>query len=149
MSSFYSALGENDAAYLLARVLQLFVPGIPQVYYVGALFGSNDLEALKADGDPRSANRHDYTETEIAEKVAEPRVQEFLEILRFRARDPRFDGEFSLEEPRDGLLLLTWSAGGSAVTLRADLAGLSYVIVERRESEPPVELFRSIPGGRA
>ena len=32
----------DDRNYLLARALQLFVPGIPQIYYVGLLAGSND-----------------------------------------------------------------------------------------------------------
>ena len=33
-TTYYSALGNNDAAYLLARAIQFFAPGIPQVYYV-------------------------------------------------------------------------------------------------------------------
>jgi sucrose phosphorylase len=147
MSSFYSALGEDDAAYLLARVLQLFVPGIPQVYYVGALFGSNDVEALKANGDPRSANRHDYTDAEIVERVGKTEIQTFLEILRFRNSHPAFNGDFAVDEEREGVLLLTWSDDESAVTLRADLAARSYNIVARRGAESPVELFESASRG--
>jgi len=45
--TYYSALGNNDQAYLLARVLQCFAPGIPQIYYVGLLAGENDIELLK------------------------------------------------------------------------------------------------------
>ena len=37
----YDAVGRDDRRYLLARALQLFVPGIPQVYYVGLLAGRN------------------------------------------------------------------------------------------------------------
>ena len=33
--TFYDALGRRDAEYLVARAIQCFVPGIPQVYYVG------------------------------------------------------------------------------------------------------------------
>ncbi|MDD6344941.1 MAG: sucrose phosphorylase, partial [Oscillospiraceae bacterium] len=39
-TTYYSALGNNDDAYLLARAIQFFAPGIPQVYYVGMLAGS-------------------------------------------------------------------------------------------------------------
>lgn len=34
--TYYSALGDNDRAYLLARAIQFFTPGIPQIYYVGS-----------------------------------------------------------------------------------------------------------------
>jgi len=45
--TYYSALGENDDAYLLARALQFFSPGTPQVYYVGLLAGRNDIQLLE------------------------------------------------------------------------------------------------------
>ena len=32
--------------YRIARALQFFSPGIPQVYYVGLLAGANDIELL-------------------------------------------------------------------------------------------------------
>lgn len=38
-TTYYSALGNQDDAYLLARAIQFFAPGIPQVYYVGMLAG--------------------------------------------------------------------------------------------------------------
>lgn len=34
-STYYSALGDDDKKYFLARLIQAFAPGIPQVYYVG------------------------------------------------------------------------------------------------------------------
>ena len=37
--TYYSALGDDDNAYLLARAIQFFAPGTPQVYYVGLLAG--------------------------------------------------------------------------------------------------------------
>jgi sucrose phosphorylase len=44
--TFYDALGHNDREYLLARAIQFFAPGIPQVYYVGLLAGENDMALL-------------------------------------------------------------------------------------------------------
>ena len=44
--TFYDALGRDDDRYLLARAIQFFLPGIPQVYYVGLLAGRNDMELL-------------------------------------------------------------------------------------------------------
>ena len=47
-ATYYSALGENDDAYLLARAIQFFAPGTPQVYYGGLLAGKNDAERFAA-----------------------------------------------------------------------------------------------------
>lgn len=143
MSSFYSAVGEDDAAYLLARVFQLFVPGIPQIYYVGALFGANDVESLKANRDPRSANRHDFSESEIAERVAMPPVRKFLEILRFRNTHPAFGGEFRVVEEGPGVLDLSWSSSETGVSLRADFGEKAFEIVEQSGGSAPRRLFSS------
>lgn len=48
--SYYSVLDGDDDAYLAARALQFFTPGVPQVYYVGLLAGENDLENVKNRG---------------------------------------------------------------------------------------------------
>ena len=63
--TFYDALGRRDAEYLIARAVQCFVPGIPQIYYVGLLAGSNDIELLRRTGVGRDINRHYYTSREL------------------------------------------------------------------------------------
>ena len=68
-STYYSALGNDDASYLLSRVLQCFAPGIPQVYYVGLLAGENDIELLESSKEGRNINRHYYTLEEIDREV--------------------------------------------------------------------------------
>ncbi|MBW3093281.1 sucrose phosphorylase, partial [Bifidobacterium sp. 82T10] len=45
-STYYSALGCNDQHYIATRAVQFFLPGVPQVYYVGALAGVNDMDLL-------------------------------------------------------------------------------------------------------
>jgi sucrose phosphorylase len=56
--TFYDALGRNDNDYLLARTIQFFAPGVPQVYYVGLLAGENDMSLLAKTGIGRDINRH-------------------------------------------------------------------------------------------
>ena len=41
-ATYYSALGENDRRMLLARALQMFMPGKPQVWYLELFVGKND-----------------------------------------------------------------------------------------------------------
>ncbi|MDY0828506.1 sucrose phosphorylase [Microbacterium sp. BG28] len=143
MSSFYSALGEDDAAFLLARVFQLFVPGIPQIYYVGALFGANDPEALAAAGDARAANRHDYTAAEIAERVQKREIQQLLDILRWRNTFPAFDGDFEVSDEAPGVLVLIWTDGDSSARLRADFLQHRFTITAARGAERPTIVFES------
>ena len=64
--TYYSALGDDDNAYLAARAVQFFAPGIPQVYYVGMFAGRNDIELLESTKEGRNINRHYYTAEEVA-----------------------------------------------------------------------------------
>src|SRR6185436_6783725 len=80
--SFYDALGGRDAEYLIARAIQCFVPGIPQIYSVGLLAGGNDLDLLRRTGVGRDINRHYYTSVEIQDQLARPVVRSLLGLLR-------------------------------------------------------------------
>ena len=80
-TTYYSALGERDDAYLLARAIQFFAPGVPQVYYVGLLAGRNDIEQLERTREGRSINRHDYTAAEIDEALDRPVVQRLVQMI--------------------------------------------------------------------
>ena len=90
--TYYSALGNNDQAYILARVLQCFAPGIPQIYYVGLLAGENDIELLERTKEGRNINRHYYSLEEIDETVKRPVVQQLFNLLKFRNSSKAFDG---------------------------------------------------------
>ncbi len=90
-TTYYSALGENDAAYLLSRVIQVFSPGIPQIYYVGLLAGSNDLKLLESTKEGRNINRHFYTSNEISKEIKRPVVIKLLHLLEFRNSCEAFD----------------------------------------------------------
>ena len=63
--TFYDALGRRDDDYRIARAIQFFAPGVPQVYYVGLLAGTNDLDLLRRTGVGRDINRHHYTRAEL------------------------------------------------------------------------------------
>ena len=106
--TFYDALGRNDHAYLLARAIQFFMPGVPQVYYVGLLAGGNDLELLAKSGIGRDINRHHYTHAELAAAVAQPVVVRLLQLIRLRNEHPAFQGRFEMLPSPDQVLALQW-----------------------------------------
>lgn len=124
--TYYSVMEENDAAYAIARAIQLFAPGIPQVYYVGLLAGRSDLSFDPAD--PRFINRHNYTLEEIAEETQRPIVKRILSMLRLRNTHPAFDGELEIANTEDSKLLLTRRVGEEVVSLEADLEAQTMTI---------------------
>ena len=122
-STYYSALGCNDQHYIAARAVQFFVPGVPQVYYVGALAGANDMDLLHRTNVGRDINRHYYSTAEVDEQLQRPVVQALNALCRFRNELPAFDGEFSYAADGDRSVTLTWTAkdDAGAVTSRAEL----------------------------
>jgi len=127
--SFYDAMGRDDTAYLLARAIQFFMPGIPQVYYVGLLAGGNDVEQLERTGVGRDINRHRYSEGEVAEELKRPVVGQLIDLIRLRNTHPAFGGTFFLEETHERSLKMVWTKGTAAATLTIDFADLQHEIV--------------------
>jgi len=119
--TYYSALNCDDDAYLAARAIQFFAPGVPQVYYVGLLAGKNDEERAKQTGEGREINRHNFSVEEIGQAVQKPVVQRLLKLIRFRNGYPAFDGDFQILDSRDSELLMSWQKGDALCRLEVDL----------------------------
>lgn len=120
--TFYDALGRDDGAYLIARAIQFFLPGIPQVYYVGLLAGENDMALLKASGVGRDINRHHYSRAEIDAQLQRPVVQQLLQLIRLRNSHPAFGGQFAVGASSATVLDLRWAHAGQSAQLLVDLA---------------------------
>lgn len=125
--TFYDALARDDRRYVLARLIQLFVPGIPQVYYVGLLAGANDMELLARTGVGRDVNRHHYTPDEVTQALAHPAVRAQLAALRLRSAHPAFGGTFEWDVDRTRGCL-AWTAGEDTATLTFDAADGSFAV---------------------
>ena len=119
--TYYDALGKNDDAYLTARAIQFFAPGVPQVYYVGLLAGENDLAAVAQTGEGRAINRHNYSVNEVETDLQKPVVQRLLQLIRFRNTYPAFNGHFTVLDSAEDQLALGWESGNQRCTLSVDL----------------------------
>lgn len=128
-TTYYSALGDNDSAYLLARAIQFFAPGIPQVYYVGMLAGSNDIELMERTKNGRDINRHYYTAEDVEKEQSRPVVRKLKELMELRNSHPAFglEGSISVETEGDKLVI-TRSCCGQSITLDADLTTYNFEI---------------------
>jgi sucrose phosphorylase len=126
--TYYDALGQNDTEYLIARAVQLFVPGIPQIYYVGLLAGTNDMELLARTSVGRDINRHYYTLDEVEAALKKPVVRRLIEIIRLRNAHAAFGGEASVKSMAPHALTITWKLGKDWVQLNVDFAKHCAVI---------------------
>ena len=136
--TYYDALGRNDRRYLIARALQFFVPGIPQVYYVGLLAGENDMQLLQQSGVGRDINRHYYQSGEVEAALQRPVVSRLCALIRLRNMHPAFNGTFSMPACTDTALTLRWDLGADSAELYVDFGNDSCLLRlceagERRE----------------
>ena len=136
--TFYDALGGRDAEYLVARAIQCFVPGIPQIYYVGLLAGGNDIELLRRTGTGRDINRHYYTSGELQDALMRPVVQAQLALLRLRNTHPAFQGTFDAAAPSADRMSLTWRNGAAFARLEVNLTDMHAVVTGSRAGAEPL-----------
>ena len=120
--TFYDALGRRGNEYLIARAIQFFVPGIPQVYYVGLLAGTNDMELLARTQVGRDINRHYYSSSELQKALTDPVVVQLLDLILLRNTHPAFAGQAQLAIPSNKSLAITWKAHGHWARLDVDFA---------------------------
>lgn len=132
-TTFYSALGDDDKKYFMARLLQVFAPGIPQIYYVGMLAGKNDIKLLEETKEGRNINRHYYTREEVAEEVKRPVVVSLLKLFTFRNTEAAFDleGNIEVETPSENEIRIVRMNKDQThkAELKANLKTLDYQVL--------------------
>jgi sucrose phosphorylase len=130
-TTYYSALSENDDAYIVARAIQFFVPGIPQIYYVGLLAGANDKDLLNKTKNGRDINRHYYSLDEFKHELKRDVVGRLFRLMRFRNTYPAFNGKFTLEATDSDELVMRWDTDDVYCRLVVNLlnkkASIQYV----------------------
>ena len=116
---------------LLARAIQMFMPGKPQVWYLDLFAGKNDYAAVEraGAGGHKEINRTNLTKEEILERLKTPVVKKQLELLRFRNTCPVFGFDSKFSSSFEGnMLSMSWSKDGHTATLNADLETKKFEI---------------------
>jgi sucrose phosphorylase len=133
-ATYFSALGEDEQKLLLARAIQIFMPGKPQVWYLDLFAGKNNHAAVEqaGSGGHKEINRTNLSAADIDAGLRRDVVKTQLELLRFRSRCKAFGFDATLKilpaAPHE--LKLRWSADGATATLEADLRAYTYRISE-------------------
>ena len=122
-ATFFSALGEDAQKLRLARAIQMFTPGVPQVWYLDLFAGKNDYAAADRGGagGHKEINRTTLTLADVEAGLATAVVQDQLDLLRLRNTSPAFSGELEIADTERHLLDLTWRHNDHYARLRADL----------------------------
>lgn len=133
-ATYYSALGEDDKKMLLARVIQLFMPGKPQIWYLDLFAGCNDYAAVQraGAGGHKEINRTNLTCVDIAEGMEKPVVQKQIELLRMRNRFPVFSARAAITAKASGAgIEIRWQLDFEEAVLRADFSNYSFSVLIR------------------
>lgn len=144
-STFFSALGEDEQKMLLARAIQLFMPGIPQVWYLDLFVGCNDHVAAELGGSSghKEINRTTLTRNDIEKGLKKFVVKYQLQLIRLRNTSQAFNGTLTIAETEDHLLEMTWTHGPVFAALKANLRTHEFT-VEHNDSTGAERLFGTI-----
>ena len=129
-ATFFSALGEDEQKLLLARVIQMFMPGIPQIWYLDIFAGKNNYEAADNGGSAghKEINRTALSMNDIEEGLKTEIVKKQLEIIRLRNTSDAFSGEVEINDFADDILDIKWTNGTSIAHLIANLNNKGFTI---------------------
>ncbi|WP_411893454.1 glycosidase [Winogradskyella sp. A2] len=129
-ATYFSALGEDSRKMLLARAIQLFMPGIPQIWYLDIFEGKNDYDAVEkaGNGGHKEINRSTLSSKSILESLKKKSVRNQLELIRLRNTHKAFQGQIKINPTSDSKLSLVWNNNGAYVKLEADLEALLFKV---------------------
>lgn len=91
-ATFFSALGDNDQKLQLTRAIQMFMPGIPQVWYLDLFAGVNDYAAAARGHTTghKEINGTTLRTIDIESGLKRLFVRDQIELLRLRNDSPAF-----------------------------------------------------------
>lgn len=137
--SFYDALGRHDQHYLLARAIQLFCPGISQIYYAGLLAAENDVALLQRTSVGRDINRPYFNQGSVQQALQKPVVQAVFALIKLRRTMRAFHGEFS-QELQANSYQLRWQHQGHHASLTLALDSLQATLSWQHQGEAAQQL---------
>ena len=143
-ATYYSALGEDDRRMLLARAIQLFMPGKPQVWYLDLFVGKNDYEGMKRAGKDghKEINRTNLSGEDVRLGLEKQVVQDQLTLLRMRNTQAVFSENAAISAKTEGSsLYLTWETETDLAELSANLDSCAFTVKILEKANDKV-LFR-------
>lgn len=129
-ATFFSALGEDEQKLRLARAIQMFMPGVPQVWYLDLFAGTNDYAAAKRGhtAGHKEINRTTLSLGDIQNGLQRDIVKDQIKLIRLRNTSPAFKGTIEIHDADDSKLHISWRHPEATATLTADLSGHGFTV---------------------
>ena len=129
-ATFFSALGENKQKLLLARAIQMFMPGIPQIWYLDIFAGKNNYQAADNGGSAghKEINRTTLSMRDIEQGLKTDIVENQLKIIRLRNTSDAFLGKVEINDAYDDVIDLKWVNNKTVAHLKANLKTYTFTI---------------------
>ena len=145
-ATYFSALGEDERKLLLARAIQMFMPGVPQVWYLDLFAGINDYAAASRGrtAGHKEINRTTLKWVDLEDGLKRRVVLDQLELIRFRNTSTAFRGELTIHDTEPHLLHIVWRHADESATLKADLRNHSFAVYRGNGHEETVFLEPSL-----
>jgi len=130
-ATFFSALGEDDKKLLLARAIQMFMPGIPQVWYLDIFAGKNNYKAADkgGSGNHKEINRTNLTLKEVETNLKKDIVKNQLKLIKFRNTSKAFSGNLIINETSQNEIDVVWKNNNNMAKLKVNLQTHTFKIV--------------------
>lgn len=130
-STYFSALGNDVRKLLLARAIQLFVPGIPQIWYLDLFALPNDYKAVKKAGNDghKEINRTNITRKQLDELTKQAQYCKQTELIAFRNQFQAFVPTAEFRMITEGKKLsVVWEDKDYLASLTADLNNCDFSV---------------------
>lgn len=142
-ATYFSALGEDEQKLLLARAIQLFMPGIPQIWYLDIFAGKNNYEAADAagSGGHKEINRTTLTISDIKNSLDDDVVANQLKLIRLRNTSKAFLGSLEINDSLESEINVTWTNRKDVAQLQANLKTFRFTVTLSEEGLSEVISF--------
>lgn len=129
-ATFFSALGESEQKLLLARAIQMFMPGIPQVWYLDVFAGKNNYEAADKGGSTghKEINRTTLTLHDIHEGLKKEIVLKQLELIKLRNTSKAFSGTVKISDTSPCEIDILWTNKNDKAHLKVNLKTQKFTV---------------------
>jgi sucrose phosphorylase len=133
-ATFFSALGNNQKKLLMARAIQLFFPGTPQIWYLDLFAGKNDEEAVERAGKAahKEINRTTLKWSDIENGLKRNIVRHQLKLIQMRNTSEAFKGEVTFNESSKTFIDISWTHNDDHARLKADLNSFDFEVIFTR-----------------
>jgi sucrose phosphorylase len=131
-ATYFSALGEDERKLRLARAIQMFMPGLPQVWYLDLFAGTNDYAAAERGrtAGHKEINRTTLKMIDIETGLQRPIVLDQLALIRLRNTSPAFAGEMKVFKTKSHRLHISWQHPEATLTLKANLRNHRFSVYQ-------------------